>query len=614
MTYRQLSSEEVRKALHVVTHGGTLAGGFFEGTDPELRRSFESAAQRHLHDSVGRAEAIAEMIRGGLVGGPVVVPLNARQHATQPRRPSDDEPRPSPERDAPSVPSRNGRDDPLGESSVEADSRYLPEILLDDRQDRDLLAESRAALFRADPSLVYHTPGGLARVEGLQLRRIQNSELHDRLANAASWSRRTKDGTKGAGVPFRLTGPLLASAGPPIPIVRAVVPVPAFVGDDLTLVTRPGRDGETLFLGKPLEVPPIPDEPTASDLQEAGKILNSFFDEFTFRDPTSRAHAVALLITLLIRPALSSRAPLFLIEASTAGTGKTTLAEVTCLAAHGELPVSTTWTQNGEEMGKRAASWALSGRSVVLLDDLGRISGDPAHVLSSLITTGAIEVRAMRELASTGGSFGGVLIATGNNVRLCEEMPRKICRIRLESPEAPWARTFKRPDVHEWTLEHRAEIVWAVGVLVAAWKASGRPRGPRSRPTFGEWSSTVGGILGVLSRDLQGAFLDPQEVADMATFSEGVDEFHALVNGWLDGPQCRGALLASEVVVIADGAGILQDVLGDGNERSRATRLGQYLARHRGKVVNGHRLVDKTDPTVKATRWSLIPVAPDPAS
>ncbi|MFN8179286.1 MAG: bifunctional DNA primase/polymerase [bacterium] len=487
-----------------------------------------------------------------------------------------------------------------------------PQILVTGRQDRELLEEARDALYRADAALVYRDTGQLVRIDGSQLRAIAGGELHDRLARSASWVKATDDGMQSVRVPRHLIEPLLAAAGAPIPIVRNVVAVPAFVGEDFRLVTRPGLDGDTLYVGEVLDVAPIPEEPSAEDVEAARETLESWFSEFAFTDLTSKAHAIALPITLMVRAALPGRVPMFEVEAATAGTGKTTLAEIVCIAAHGEPPISTTWTRDGEEMGKRAASWVLSGRPVVLLDDVKRITGDPAHVLSSLITTGAIEVRAMRELANAGGRFHGVIITTGNNVQLDEEMPRKICRIRLESPEDPWTRTFRRADIHAWTLDHRAEIVRAVGVLVAAWKAIGRPPGPRSRPSFHEWAITVGGILGCYSADLQAAFLDPGDVEDMMTFGEGTDELRAFVEAWMETSACSTTLAASELVAVAERAGVLEGVMGDGNERSRASRLGRYLKGHRGQVIAGRRVVGVADSRSRALRWAIQPLKEEP--
>jgi hypothetical protein len=304
---------------------------------------------------------------------------------------------------------------------------------------------------------------------------------------------------------------------------------------------------------------------------------------------------------------------MFLVEAATPGTGKTILAEVMCLAAHGVLPVSTHYTRDGEEMGKRVASWVIAGRSVAFLDNLSRISGEASHVLSSIITTGAIEVRAMRELRAAGGQWDGVLIATGNNVQLSEEMPRKVCRIRLDSPESPATRQFRRDDLHGWTRAHRAELVRAVAVLVAAWKAVGRPLGANKRPSFVEWSQIIGGMLGCLDHSLASAFLDPEDLENMMAFDDGSGDLRGLVAAWRSRPDALGSRLSTtDVVKLAQDAGVLDHVLGEGSDRSRASCMGRYLKRQNGKAVDGHRLVGAPDPAANALRWRLVPLEDQP--
>jgi hypothetical protein len=493
-------------------------------------------------------------------------------------------------------------------------------IQVNERQEGDVLADARAVLAASrSPRLFHHAAGRLVRVCDGALRPLTRGELHDQLARSATWTKLTwskgKANIKDAQVPRHLIDPLLEASCEEIPTVRHFIPVPAIVGETMDLVNVPGYEAanETLYHGASLVMRPLPEIPTPDNLLDAKEIIDSWWREFRFTDLTARAHTLALLITLLARHAIPGRVPLFLVEAALAGTGKTILAEVICIVAFGEAPDSTAYTRDGEEMGKRAVSWVLSGRPVAFLDDIDRISGDPAHVLSSLITTGAIEVRAMRELRTTGGHWDGVLIATGNNVKLSDEMPRKICRIRLESPEEPWARRFERHDLHAWTLENRARIVWAIGVLIQAWKAIGCPDGENLRPSFIRWSQIVGGILGYLDRELADAFLSEDELADMMTYGEGVEELRTFISAWLDDVQAHGsgARKTGDLVAIAEAAGVLEEVLQskkDTSARSKATRLGGYLKRNRGKVILGHRITGEKDARSGALRWSLVVV------
>jgi hypothetical protein len=488
-----------------------------------------------------------------------------------------------------------------------------PRISLTNRQDSVILKESREALAGRFPALFYRD-SRLVALDEHDLHLVGRGELHGLLAAAARWVRVTQDGDKSTPVPRRLCEALQESPGAPIRTIRQVVHVPAFVGEDFAFIARPGYSAatETLFVGDPLQIDPPPHEPGGDDLEESRRILDSWLEEFPFADKTAESHAIALLITLLVRGAIDGRTPMFLIEAATPGTGKTLLSEAACIAAHGTTPIPTHYTRDGEEMGKRIASWVIAGRPVAFLDNLSRISGEACHVLSSIISTGSIEVRAMRELRAAGGKWEGVVIATGNNVSLSEEMPRRICRIRLDSPENPATRTFRRDDLHGWTLAHRAELVRAVAVLVAAWKAVGRPVGTNIRPTFIEWSRLVGGILGCLDHSFADAFLDPEDLANMMAFDEGNEDLRGLIQAWREDSRALSSLLTtSEIVGLADGAGVLARFIGDGNDRSRASRMGRFLKRHNGKVVEGHRLVGSRDHHSKTLKWKLVSVGDD---
>ena len=66
-------------------------------------------------------------------------------------------------------------------------------------------------------------------------------------------------------------------------------------------------------------------------------------------------------------------------------------------------------------------------------------------------------------------------------------------------------------------------------------------------------------------------------------------------------------ITAGELVVIAERA--LADILGNGSERSRATRLGLALRRMRGRIFAGLRLEEieiTDDDSRERTAWGLV--------
>jgi len=62
----------------------------------------------------------------------------------------------------------------------------------------------------------------------------------------------------------------------------------------------------------------------------------------------------------------------------------------------------------------------------------------------------------------------------------------------------------------------------------------------------------------------------------------------------------------ADLVRLAEKAGVLETAMGNGNDRSRASRLGHYLKRQRGKVVGGQRITGGKDSVTKTMRWSLL--------
>src|SRR5262249_61644492 len=65
--------------------------------------------------------------------------------------------------------------------------------------------------------------------------------------------------------------------------------------------------------------------------------------------------------------------------------------------------------------------------------------------------------------------------------------------------QQPWKRTaFRHPDLFEWAVERRGDILAALLTLARAYFAAGRPRPKLAVPTIGgfsSWARMVGGTL-----------------------------------------------------------------------------------------------------------------------
>src|SRR5262249_1058250 len=128
-----------------------------------------------------------------------------------------------------------------------------------------------------------------------------------------------------------------------------------------------------------LQVPPIAERPERQDAQAALERLKDLFREFSFQGQEANAAsglkkqlncsvAISGLLTALLRGSLPT-SPVYLVRASTPGTGKSYLVDVISMITTGQFcPVITT-SKNAEETEKRIGSILLSGIPIVSLDN-----------------------------------------------------------------------------------------------------------------------------------------------------------------------------------------------------------------------------------------------------
>jgi hypothetical protein len=71
--------------------------------------------------------------------------------------------------------------------------------------------------------------------------------------------------------------------------------------------------------------------------------------------------------------------------------------------------------------------------------------------------------------------------ATGNNIQLNGDMPRRSCLIRIDAKVSdPWNRDaagFRHPNIIRWVRDNRGEIIAQAMTLARAWFVAGKPSG-----------------------------------------------------------------------------------------------------------------------------------------
>jgi hypothetical protein len=190
-------------------------------------------------------------------------------------------------------------------------------------------------------------------------------------------------------------------------------------------------------------------------LDRAKAVLKGYVDLFPYAEPEDGAVLIALAVTGFCRLAFKL-APLTLIDAPTFGAGKTFAAErIAGLGGTAPLAIACTnkSRDSGDEMRKRIETECITGQAgFKILDDVP--GGELPNVESfrTILTSNSAKcsVRVLGESRSVEVSPSKFTwIATGNNVRVSEDMVRRSVHARLDRDKAA---------VWGWVGEKAAEI------------------------------------------------------------------------------------------------------------------------------------------------------------
>ncbi|MBI3360830.1 MAG: hypothetical protein HY023_06945, partial [Chloroflexi bacterium] len=340
--------------------------------------------------------------------------------------------------------------------SAHLDPDTLPEIWVGARQLPAITAEVLAALQAANapPELFVRSGRMVAVVRDERDRHVigevSESALRGRMARTGFYYKLSKDEERiECAPPLDVVRDILAL--PPaewkFPPLEALVEAPCLRPDG-TICDRPGYDPPTFLFYAPapgLLVPDIPLSPMIDDVETAVKLLDSAIGEFPFSNEASRANTIASILTPLVRPAIDGPTPLALYDAPQAGTGKSLLAEVVATIATGRPAETFSAPTDPEEMRKKITTALVTGTSIVVIDNVIRTLDSDA--LCMALTSPTVADRMFRTFDKMVLPVRCAWIATGNNLQLGGDLPRRCYWIRLDAKDSkPFRRTgFRHP-------------------------------------------------------------------------------------------------------------------------------------------------------------------------
>ena len=280
------------------------------------------------------------------------------------------------------------------------------------------------------------------------------------------------------------------------PHVSGIITTPTLRPDG-SLLAAPGYDpASELYLLPSLQLPPIAAHPTRQDALAGLEKLKYLFREFSFQDKHGSglekrlncSVAISALLTALLRGSLPT-APVYLVCASTPGTGKSYLVDVIAVVTTGQFcPVITT-SRNAEETEKRIGSILLSGIPIVSLDNCIHDLG--GELLCQLTERPVIRIRVLGRSEMPLCEVHTAVFATGNNIVFKGDMVRRGLVCNLEAlDERPELREFEA-DALDIAAADRGPYVAAALTIVRAYIAAGSPKVCPSLGSYSAWSNMV---------------------------------------------------------------------------------------------------------------------------
>ncbi|MBZ5592778.1 MAG: hypothetical protein LAP39_11115 [Acidobacteriia bacterium] len=397
-------------------------------------------------------------------------------------------------------------DNKSGAQRHTADGLRLPNIQTTDRQLRDISRDALGALrlFNNPPSLFARAGKSVCVTEEETGRHVitevSDRILRNRLTRSADFYEVGHKNVRNCAPPMDVVRDILAM--PPVewefPPLQGTIESPA-LREDGTLITSPGYDEASRLYYAPdpaLNLPEIPEQPTTDHIEVAIELVMDIIREFPFVDVASRANAVASMLTPVCRPAIKGPTPLVLFDATAQGTGKTLLSEVVSLIVSGREGPLFSAPREAEEWRKQLTSVLREGSAIVILDNV-KYRLDSADLCKALTETIHGD-RILGQSQIINLPVRCTWIATGNNIQLGGDMPRRCYWVRMDAKcPRPFERTgFQHKRLKQYTLAHRGELLAALLTLARAWFVAGRPQ-PDVIPvgSFEDWTTIIGGIL-----------------------------------------------------------------------------------------------------------------------
>ncbi len=370
---------------------------------------------------------------------------------------------------------------------------------------------------------------------------------------------------------------------------------------DASLVTKAGFNEPTGLFGVfDARLFRVLDKPTKEDAQNALAELQALLTEFGFPALHDKSAAVAGMLTASVRPSLPN-APMFHVKAPQPGSGKSYLTSIIAAFASPTTPSAVAFPSSEEEAQKLLLSCLLESPACIIFDNL---TSDliPFKSLCSALTEEYLTGRILGVSKTATVGTRALFLSSGNNVDAVGDMARRCITIALDPQvETPASRAFKRNPLATVRADRERYVSLAL-TIIRAWVAAGSPQ-TTCNPiaSYSQWSVWVRQPLLWLNMADPAARVFEQLAQDPDRETLG-----RLLHAWRKAfgnaaTMIREAVNQTNTFGNDDLLEVLREVSEERGEINRR-RLGKWIARHQGRIVDGLRF-ERASGTTSAEKW-----------
>jgi hypothetical protein len=271
------------------------------------------------------------------------------------------------------------------------------------------------------------------------------------------------------------------------------------------IITKPGFDPASGLYFAPIGMPvKVSAQPSKNEVQNAVELLQLPFLEFPFTSPEgndedereeldaeerkqrdeeqrerpdpelSRSVAIYGAMIAANRRVLPTAPGIaFSSHGEGVSQGKTLVSGVIITIATGGPPVPVGFSPDFAEQEKQITSYLLEGDGSLFIDNLANAIRFDSTTLAKIMTNPRYKGRLLGVTKPIEVNTRAMVVANGNSLNMAGDIASRFLLswldTGLERPQDRSNSNFKIPNLTEWTIEHRQEIVAAVHTIVRAY-------------------------------------------------------------------------------------------------------------------------------------------------